>query len=240
MCERRNDGYVYFFDVNGNKVVGRQIIQGAVYNFDDSGRMLTDSGVMGIDVSRWNGTIDWEAVKNSGVTYVIIRCGYRGKDQGVLVEDSKYAANIKGALNAGLKVGIYFFSQALDEVEALEEASMVLELVKGYQVTFPIFIDVEASGGRGDALNKTQLTAVCKTFCETVKNGGYTAGIYANKTWLTEKLDMSALSAYKVWLAQYAAEPTYGGRYDMWQYKSTGKVTGINGDVDMNISYLSY
>ena len=234
------DGKVYYFTAEGNKVTGEQVIQGAKYNFASDGSLVTGNGSKGIDVSKWNGTIDWNAVKNSGVEYVIIRCGYRGSSQGSLIEDPKYASNIKGATAVGLKVGVYFFTQAVDEREAVEEASMVLEKVKNYKISYPIFLDVESSGGRADSISKETRTAVCKAFCQTIQNAGYTAGIYANKTWLETKLDASALSAYKIWLAQYAATPTYKGRYDLWQYRSTGNVTGISGNVDMNISYLGY
>ncbi len=234
------DGSVYFFTADGTMVTGEQVIQGAKYNFASDGKLVTDSGTMGIDVSKWNGTIDWNAVKNSGVAYVIIRCGYRGSSQGSLIDDPNFATNIKGATAAGLKVGVYFFTQAIDEVEAVEEASMVLDRIKGYTISYPIFLDVEPSGGRADSLSASERTAVCRAFCETIQNAGYTAGIYANKTWLTSKINVSSLSAYKIWLAQYAASPTYSGRYDLWQYKSTGKVSGISGSVDMNISYLGY
>ncbi|MDR0963786.1 MAG: glycoside hydrolase family 25 protein, partial [Clostridium sp.] len=184
--------------------------------------------------------IDWNAVKNSGISYVIIRCGYRGSSQGALIEDPRFKENIKGAIAAGLKVGVYFFTQAIDVNEAVLEASMVLDLIEPYRISYPVFLDVEASGGRADSLTSEQRTAIIKAFCETIKAGGYTPGIYANKTWFTTKMDASALSAYKIWLAQYASAPTYTGRYDLWQYKSTGKVSGISGDVDLNISYLGY
>ena len=234
------DGKVYFFNADGNKVTGEQVIQGAKYAFASDGSLVTGTGALGIDVSKWNGTIDWTAVKNSGVNYVIIRCGYRGSSQGKLVEDPKFTANIKGATAAGLKVGVYFFTQAIDEREAVEEASMVLEQIKNYKISYPVFLDVESSGGRADSISKEQRTAVCKAFCQTIQNANYTAGIYANKSWLENKLNASELSAYKIWLAQYASAPTYKGRYDLWQYRSTGKVTGINGNVDMNLSYLGY
>ena len=235
------DGHVYFYDKNGNYVTGEQVIQGAKYQFGSDGKLSSSSGSMGIDVSKWNGSIDWNAVKNSGVSYVIIRCGYRGSSTGVLVEDPKFRSNIKGAKAAGLKVGIYFFSQAVNEVEAVEEASMAVNLAGGYGLNYPIFLDVEASGGRGDGVSKEVRTAVCKAFCATVQNSGYAAGIYANKTWLSEKINTGSLTSYKIWLAQYASAPSYSAtRYDMWQYSSKGKVSGISGDVDMNISYLNY
>ena len=235
------DGHVYYYDKNGNYVTGEQVIQGAKYTFGSDGKLAASSGSMGIDVSKWNGSIDWNAVKNSGVSYVIIRCGYRGSSTGALIEDPKFRSNIQGAKAAGLKVGVYFFSQAVNEVEAVEEASMALSLIKGYSLNYPVFLDVEASGGRGDGVSKDVRTAVCKAFCATVQNSGYSAGIYANKTWFTERINTGSLTGYKIWLAQYASAPTYTAtRYDIWQYSSTGKVSGINGKVDMNISYLNY
>lgn len=235
------DGYTYYFNKDGEYVTGEQIIQGARYVFDNEGRLNTSSGVLGIDVSKWNGSIDWNEVRNSGVSYVIIRCGYRGSSTGALIKDPMFETNIKGAISAGLKVGIYFFSQATDEVEAVEEASMVLSLIGGYNITFPVYLDVEASGGRGDKIDTATRTQVCKAFCQTIQNSGYKAGIYANKTWLNSYINVAELSNYKIWLAQYAAAPTYNkSRYDMWQYSSKGTVKGINGSVDMNISYLGY
>ena len=171
---------------------------------------------------------------------MIIRVGYRGSSQGALIDDPTFKTNIKGATAAGLKVGVYFFTQAVDEVEAVQEASMVLDRISGYKISYPVFLDVEGSGGRGDKIDSATRTAACKAFCNTIQNAGYTAGVYANKTWLSQKMDASALSGYKIWLAQYAAAPTYTGRYDLWQYKSTGKVSGISGNVDLNLSYLGY
>ena len=235
------DGVTYFFDKNGNKVTGEQVIQGAKYNFNSDGSLNSGSGHMGIDVSKWNGNIDWNAVKNSGVSYVIIRCGYRGSTTGALIEDPKFKSNIQGAQNAGLKVGVYFFTQAVNEVEAVEEASMALSLIRGYNITYPVFLDVEASHGRGDTIDAATRTKVCRAFCQTIQNSGYKAGIYANKTWFTSYMDAPSLTGYKIWLAQYAATPTYTKtRYDMWQYSSKGSVAGIGGYVDMNISYMGY
>lgn len=234
------DGKVYYFNADGQKVTGEQVIQGAKYTFGSDGALVQGNGLMGIDVSKWNGAIDWTAVRNSGVNYAIIRCGYRGSTQGKLVVDAKFAANIKGATAAGLKVGVYFFTQAVDEREAVEEASMVLELIKNYTISYPVFLDVESSGGRADSISKETRTAVCKAFCQTIQNANYTAGIYANKHWLENKINAGELNAYKIWLAQYATQPTYTGKYDIWQYRSTGKVTGISGNVDLNLSYMGY
>lgn len=234
------DGKSYFFDKDGNKITGEQVIQGAKYNFASDGSLVASSGTMGIDVSKWNGNINWKAVKNSGVSYVIIRCGYRGSSTGAMIEDPKFKSNIQGATNAGLKVGIYFFTQAVNEVEAVEEASMTISLIKNYRISYPVFLDVEGSGGRADGLDAGTRTNIIKAYCQTIRNSGYTAGVYANKTWLTQKMNAGALSAYKIWLAQYNTTPTYGGKIDLWQYTSKGNVGGISGHTDMNLSYLGY
>ena len=233
------DGNVYFYDKDGDCVTGDQVIQGIRYTFGSDGKLSSGSGTMGIDVSKHNGNIDWNAVKNSGVSFVIIRCGYRGSATGVLVEDPMFRSNIKGAKAAGLKVGVYFFCQAVNEVEAVEEASMAVSLVSGYGLDMPIFLDVEsAQGGRGDKISKETRTAVCRAFCQTVQNSGYSAGIYANKSWFNEKINTGSLTSYKIWLAQYASAPTYTTtRYDMWQYSSKGRISGISGDVDLDIRY---
>ncbi len=233
------DGKTYYFDKNGEKVTGEQTIQGVKYSFQSDGSLPSNSADLGIDVSKWNGTIDWNAVKNSGVTFAIIRCGYRGSSTGALIEDPTFKTNIAGAKKAGIKVGVYFFTQAVNEVEAVEEASMVLGLISGQGLNYPVFMDVEAaSGGRANGLDINTRTAVIKAFCQTLQNSGVKAGVYANKTWLSEKMNVGALSSYKIWLAQYAAAPTYTGGYQMWQYSSKGAVSGIKGNVDMDISYL--
>ena len=232
------EGHIFYFTADGARVTGEQVIQGAKYTFAEDGSLVTGDGAIGIDVSKWNQAIDWAAVKNSGMSYVIIRSGYRGSSAGKLIEDPNFEANIKGALAAGLKVGIYFYSQAVNEIEAVEEASMVLEQIKNYSISYPVFIDIEKSGGRGDKISVETRTAVCKAFCQTIQNAGYTAGVYSNKLWMEQKVNMAQLNEYKVWLAQYAASPTYSGKYDIWQYKANGSVSGISGNVDLNISYL--
>ncbi len=233
------DGKRFFYDKNGTAVTGEQVIQGVKYTFNGDGSLNTGT-VMGIDISKHNGNIDWNAVKNSGVQYVILRCGYRGSASGVLVEDQKFRSNIQGATAAGLKVGIYFFSQAVNEVEAVEEASMTLSLIKNYKITYPVYIDVESANGRADGISKAARTSVINAFCQTIRNSGYTPGLYANKNWLTEKINTGALGGCKIWLAQYVAAPTYGGRYEMWQYSSRGSIAGIKGNVDLNVSYMGY
>lgn len=232
------DGRTYFFDNSGNYVTGEQVINHVKYVFGSDGVLAKSAPTVGIDVSKHNGSIDWKAVKNSGVNFAIIRCGYRGYSTGVMVEDPTFKTNIRGALGAGLRVGVYYYSQAVDEVEAVEEASMVINLLSGYGIQLPVYMDVEASGGRGDQISVSQRTANIRAFCGTIQSAGYKAGVYANKAWLTSYINTSQISNYNIWLAQYAKEVSYSGsRYDMWQYTSKGRVSGISGNVDMNICY---
>ena len=200
---------------------------------------VSKTGVLGIDVSKWQKEIDWDKVKNEGVDFAIIRCGYRGSVTGSLVEDPYFEQNIKGARAAGIKVGVYFFTQAVNEVEAVEEASMVISLVRDYELQYPVFIDTEGDGGNGraDSLNVEERTAVCEAFCTTVKNAGLEAGVYASRNWYNNKLTASTLESYAIWLAEYRSVPLYQGYYQMWQYTSKGKINGINGNVDLNVSY---
>lgn len=195
----------------------------------------------GIDVSKWNKEIDWEAVRAAGVEFAIIRCGYRGSSTGALVEDPYFYQNIEGAKKAGIKVGLYFFTQAVSVVEAVEEASMVLCLCGNRPLDYPIFIDTEGAGGNGraDGLDTVTRTQVCEAFCETIESAGYRAGIYASRNWFNNRLDMTKLDSNVIWLAEYREYPEYEGKYQMWQYTSGGSINGIEGRVDFNISYLN-
>lgn len=210
----------------------------------ESNRRLDDEDAsFGIDVSKWNKEIDWESVAASGVEFVIIRCGYRGSKTGALVEDPYFQRNIEGAEAAGLKVGIYFFTQATTEVEAVEEASMALMLSRNYKLALPIFIDTEGAGGSGraDGLDTETRTAVCEAFCRTIENaGGFNAGVYASKNWYEKNLNTQNLSDYTIWLAQYSRAATYEGDYDLWQYTSAGTIEGISTRVDLNMCYQDY
>lgn len=201
----------------------------------------TANSSVGIDVSKWNKDIDWTKVKAAGVDFAIIRAGYRGSGTGSLVVDPYFETNIKGATDAGLKTGVYFFTQAVNEVEAVEEASMVIELLKEYDIQYPVFIDTEGAGGNGraDGLDVETRTAVCEAFCSTIESEGYTAGVYASRNWYNNKLETERLEKYFIWLAEYRSEPLYEGSYQMWQYTSKGSIDGIEGNVDMNVSYIT-
>lgn len=232
------DGATYYFDKNGNKVTGTQVIQGIQYTFSSEG---VRSGTIGIDVSKYQSGINWQKVKNAGINFAIIRCGYRGYGSGVLVQDPKFASHISGAKAAGLRVGIYFFSQAITEAEAVEEASMAVKLANQYGINMPIAIDSEyAAGGRGraDGLSKAERTRITVAFCNTVANSGYKPMVYASKSWFASHLDVSQFGSYRIWVAHYAEKCGYGGRYDIWQNTSKGSVDGVPGNVDMNISSI--
>lgn len=200
---------------------------------------ITGTQRQGIDVSKWNGEIDWSRVKNAGIDFTIIRAGYRGSSTGSLVVDPRFEANIKGASANGIMVGVYFFTQAVNEVEAVEEASAVLQLVREYHLDYPIFIDTEGAGGNGraDGLDPETRTLVCEAFCRTIENAGYLSGVYASRNWYNNNLYTERLDDYYIWLAEYRSTPLYQGRYQMWQYTSKGTVDGIVGNVDMDISY---
>lgn len=200
------------------------------------------SAKLGIDVSKWNQEIDWAAVKEAGIEFAIIRCGYRGASTGALVIDPRYKENIEGAIEAGIPVGVYFFTQARDEVEAVEEASMVIRLIEDYDVDYPVFLDSESAGGRGraDGLDSDERTRAHRAFLQTIQAAGYETGIYASRNWLKDRIDMTRLSDYRIWLAEYADAPTYDEYYyHMWQYTSKGTVDGISTNVDLNLCYMN-
>ncbi|HJA18321.1 MAG TPA: glycoside hydrolase family 25 protein [Candidatus Mediterraneibacter ornithocaccae] len=194
----------------------------------------------GIDVSEFQGEeIDWKQVRDSGVEFVIIRLGYRAYgESGELVLDAMYEDNIKGALDAGLDVGVYFFSQAVSAAEAVEEADFVLEHLKPYEITGPVVYDTEEikwDTARTDNNTKQEFTNYCKVFCDTVEHAGYDPMIYSNMKWMAFTLDMSELSGYDFWYADYHDVPQCPYDYKIWQYSEEGAVPGINANVDLNL-----
>lgn len=229
------DGATYYYNpVTHEPVTGNQVIQGDVYTFGADGAL--NRTARGIDVSKFQGTIDWNAVKADGITFAIIRCGYRGYGTGTLVEDSTYRRNIQGAINAGLKVGVYFYSQAINEAEAVEEASMVLSLVSGYSLPLGVYYDTEyVAGGRANSLSASQRTACAVAFCETIRNAGYKAGVYSYASWFYNNLNFANISKYNIWIAQYRDTLSFNYKYNIWQYTGSGRVNGISTAVDMNI-----
>ena len=235
----------YYMGSDGAVVVGSFYYNGENYSSNSEGIVneLTGpvgSSVLGIDVSYAQGVIDWNKVANAGIKFAIIRAAFRGYGTGRIVADEWFERNIKGATAAGIKVGVYFFSQAINETEGAEEADYIINQIKHYKVTLPVVIDTEYvsdSRARGNSISKTTRTAAVKAFCERSLQRGYTPMIYASTSWLNNQLDMSKLSSYKVWVAQYYNRVTYTGKYQCWQYTSSGHVDGINTKVDMNYWY---
>lgn len=233
-----NIGGNRYYYRGSQRVTGWQNIDGLQYYFDGNGKL---SSCTMIDVSTYNGDIDWNAVKAAGVDYAIIRVGYRGYGTARLVQDRRFEQNMRGAINAGIRVGAYIVTQAVNTEEAVEEASFIVEKCRGYNVTLPLAIDVEWAGnsyeeGRANSISASTRTDVINAFARTVMNSGYAAMAYANKDWFENKIYSGNLfSLCKIWLAQYRnTEYTYGGRVNMWQYTSKGRVDGINGDVDIS------
>ncbi len=204
--------------------------------------------INGIDISEWNTVTDWNAVKNAGIEYVFIRAAYRAAVSGNLLNDNKYWEHIKGATEAGLKVGIYIYSQAVSAKEAEAEADYLIEHVDEYTMSMPLILDFEYYSETGptkgrlyDAgLTKAQATEVCNAFCAKVQNAGYYPMVYANSNMLKNHLNAGSISdKYPIWLANYTEATAYSGDYEFWQYSSSGKVSGITGNVDMNFWYTS-
>ena len=199
--------------------------------------------VAGIDVSVYQGEIDWQQVKDSGVEFVIIRCGNRGYVTGSLNEDVNFRHNIEGALNAGLDVGVYYFSQAVDMQEALDEAEFIIDLLDGYELTLPVFydwevvIDPDGDAVRASDIDPDLLTSNFLVFAQRLELEGYEAAVYANKKTAVWKYDLSRLDGYDIWYAEYSDVPTMPYDFAMWQYSSKGAVPGINGNVDLNIRF---
>ncbi|MBO4867520.1 MAG: glycoside hydrolase family 25 protein [Ruminococcus sp.] len=197
-----------------------------------------------IDVSQWQGKIDWKKVKADGINDVIIRLGYRGYGSaGTLMMDNSFYENIKGAKAAGLKVGIYFYTQAISYAEARAEADFCAQALKGYTLDLPVYYDIESVDydyGRLDhaGLTKAQKTKLCKEFCDRIESYGYESGVYANLYWLNNMINGPELgNDYKTWVAAYMSQLNYTGIYDMWQYSSNADINGISGSVDINVMY---
>ncbi|MCR4946058.1 MAG: glycoside hydrolase family 25 protein [Lachnospiraceae bacterium] len=223
-------------------------ISSDVYRITDNGIEITGTKHrLGIDVSFYQDDVDFEKVKNSGIDFVFVRAGFRGYGTGSLNEDSKAVENIKNALTAGLDVGVYFFSQAINEKEAVEEAEYVFDILEKAGITspeelkMPIVFDPESimnDSARTDGVTGEQFTLNSIAFCETVKEKGYDPCVYCNMLWQAFKLDLGILKDYKIWYADYEELPQTPYDYTYWQYSDTGSVDGVKGPVDLDIEIL--
>lgn len=196
----------------------------------------------GIDVSSHNGKIKWSEVRKDGVSFALIRCGGRSyASAGRLYEDEEFKRNLRLAHRNGMNVGVYFYSQATTKEEAVEEAQMVLEHIRGKTLELPVFLDVEdtETGGKGraDGLTIEQRDEVVNAFCDTIRKKGYQAGVYSNRWYLTHKMNVASFHKNtEIWVAEYhdGETPKYDGKWDYWQYSMKGEVSGIDGPVDLD------
>ena len=190
-------------------------------------------------MSEFQGEIDWNVVKESGIEFAIIRLGYRGYGaEGRLVLDERFEQNIKGAQAAGLKTGVYFFSQAVSDKEAKEEAEFVLQTLEGRKLELPVVFDTEEIKGdtaRTDENTREQFTDNCIIFCDRIEEAGYETMIYANMKWMAFTLYMEELTGYDIWYADYENTPQCPYDFSVWQYSESGSVPGIEGAVDLNV-----
>lgn len=214
------------------------------FSVDEKGRTVYEQNGRraraGIDVSTHQQEIDWPAVAADGVDFAILRLGHRGYSEGGLFLDRTFEQNLRGALEAGLEVGVYFFSQAVTPEEAEEEADYVLEVLDGQELTFPVAFDWESIPGdeaRTDGLDGETMTRCAAAFCERIKDAGYRPAVYFNRTQGYLRYDLRDLTDYDLWLAEYDAVPDFYYHFDLWQYSHTGRVDGIQGDVDLDLAF---
>lgn len=204
-------------------------------------RFSTNTAVVGIDISAHQGDINWQEVANSGVKFAMIRCGFRGYgDAGNLRKDAYFDQNIQGALNYGIHVGVYFYSTALNEQEALQEAELTYECIKNYKLTYPVSYDFEEFGmHRTTNLSNEQMHRNAKLFMNYIKSKGYNVSLYSSASPLKDTWKMNEMSEYDVWVAHYyVSKPNYNGTYQMWQYTNNAVVPGISTRVDVDVDYM--
>ena len=195
----------------------------------------------GIDVSFYQENIDWQAVAGDGIDFAFLRLGYRGYTQGALNLDACFEANLQGARDAGLEIGVYFFSQAITPEEAREEARFVLDRLQGTALDYPVVFDWEFithdSEARTHEMDGATLTQCAAAFCQVIEDGGYTPAVYFNRDMGYLYYDLSQLDQYHFWLADYDTVPDFYYRFHLWQYSHTGSVAGIEGNVDLNLDF---
>lgn len=212
---------------------------GTFLHYSEDGAVTT---VPGIDVSSYSGDIDWTRVKNAGVTFVMVRLGGRGYgDDGALYSDDRAVEYLRGAQDAGLHTGGYFFSQAISEDEAREEAAYCRELLGDLTLDYPIAYDwefIKDDTARTDGLTVEQTTACARAFCDAVKTYGWSPMLYAGDAEMTAKYDMNRLADCEIWYCEYAQTPGFPYEIGMWQYSKTAVIDGIEGNVDLDMRFL--
>ena len=241
-----DSGQYYFLplqeDLAMNTYIDENFIaeENGMVSYQEDGEVLTRKG---IDVSKYQGEIDWEAVKNDGIDYAIIRVGIRGYSEGGILEDEFFRQNIEGAIANGIPVGVYFFTQAVNEAEALEEADFVIGMLQGYELTYPVYLDIEdvkKESCRTNGLTVEERTNNAKVFLERIREAGYEPVLYGNMKSFLLMVDLASLEQYDKWFAGYTLPIYYPYEYKMLQYSEKGKVAGIPAAVDINICFKDY
>ncbi len=234
------DGKLFYLQ-GGGAVTGLRLIDGKYCYFDRSG---VKAEALGVDVSTYNENIDWDRVREQGIGFAIIRTGGRGWTSGSIYDDVRFERYLRDAQEAGMQIGVYFYSTAINEQEAAEEANAVLGALQGRALDLPIYYDVELSGefpkGRADGLSTGERTKNALAFCRTVESAGYRAGIYAGQYFYLDSINYQPLSRFEIWMASYTNEglpPLSARGYRIWQFTDRGNVDGISGGVDMNVMF---
>ena len=224
------------------------LIPGLAVNSYDASKFYQQDGLIrycgdtpahvGVDVSSHQQDIDWQAVAAAGVEFAMIRVGYRGYTEGEIQPDAYFEQNIRLAQEAGLDVGVYFFSQAINADEALEEAQFVLDALEGHSLQYPVIFDWEdiEAEARTDGMDSIILSGCAYAFCNAIEQAGYRAGIYFNQRQGYQEFDLQKLQDYIFWLAEYNPTPTFLYDFQIWQYANDGRIDGISTDVDLNLS----
>lgn len=216
------------------------VYQEPVMKYYDKGNAISH---LGVNLNRNSGDVNFEKLKSAGVEFVMIRFGARGYQNGQISIDDKYATYVQEAREAGLEVGLTFYSQAVTQEEAVEEANTVLGSISANSISYPIVFDMELVSNdtaRIDTLSKMTLTNIADAFCKTIKDAGYSPIIYGNKYWLLRKIDLTKLSSYDIWLSQEEDVPDYPYKFSMWEYTREGQIDGISGDASLSISFIDY
>ena len=240
--KKNTGGKLRYINPDGSYLQGLKYISNKLYYFDASGNCASR---IGTDVSFYNGSINWRALKKVGIDFVIIRLGGRGWGTGAtLYEDSRFFNNLGAAKAAGLDVGVYFFTSAVNTLEIRQEASLVIDRLRGFSLELPVFFDTELSGnypnGRADKLSMAQRTELAKQFCTIMEKHGYQAGIYASESYLNDEVNYNALSQYCIWMASYTENnelPSQKYLYNIWQLSDRGRLPGISGYCDINVIF---
>lgn len=228
--------------MNSYKTENFRIDEGFMAYFDENGEKISH---LGCDLSYHNKNVNWEELAASGCEFVMLRCGYRGYSEGGLLKDEKFDEYAQKAKEVGIDVGVYFFTQAINEEEAIEEANYVLEILEDHEITYPVAFDTEYINDAKARTNTADISdelrsRICIAFCERIREFGYYPIIYASENWMRRNMDLKMLTNYEFWAPQYLDENDFLFDFSIWQYTEKGSIPGVVGDVDLDISMVDY